>query len=106
MKFRLLIFLLIVCVISLNFECNGDEINTPFDLHVQQGIKISLDETITGSLFGFSLALKNMTLFVGAPKYDDGKGGAFHCDLKDCEKYAECYCGAINSLNEKGSVSF
>ena len=106
MKFWYSCFPLIICVISINFQCNGDEIKTPFDLHVQQGTKVSLDESITGSLFGFSLALKDMTLFVGAPKYDEGKGGAFYCDLKDCKKYVECSCEAINSINERGNGSF
>ena len=91
---------------SLNSECNAYEMKTPFDLNVQQGTKMSLDERITGSLFGFSLALKNMTLFVGAPKYDGGKGGAFYCNLKDCEKYTECSCEPINRLNERGNEFF
>ena len=96
------IFLLIICVISSNFKCEGIEIETPFDLHIQKGTKMTIKENIGGSLFGFSLALRDETLFVGAPKYD-GKGGVFHCNLEDCIIDNECFCDAISSFNEKGN---
>ena len=94
------LFSIIICWIFLNALCSGNKFEVPIDIHAYHGIKMTLDASSTGSLFGFSLALKNDTLFVGAPRYDERKGGGFYCDLKNCVE--ECSCAAISSLNLEG----
>ena len=94
------LFSIVVCCIFLNHLCSGNDIETPIDIHVYHGMKMTLDANSTGSLFGFSLALNKDTLFVGAPRYDNRNGGGFYCNLKNCTQ--ECSCSAISNLNGKG----
>ena len=78
-------------------HCKGKEINAPFNLYTHHAVKMKVP-TVEDSLFGFSLALKDESVFVGDPKYDR-KGGIFYCNLNNCED--ECACSTVNDFESK-----
>ena len=87
----------LLCFEILYFtHSEGSEVNDAFNLYIHHGVKMKVHSNLEDSLFGFSLALKDESVFVGAPHYAR-KGGVFYCSLNDCED--ECGCSAVENFD-------